>query len=256
MNPVRNFQNRHFYNNITLREKQRKISNGVNQAAEHFNNIARDYDYYKKKNWYYYAHLKNLYQEFIPPESRVLDIGCGTGDILVSLKPKYGLGIDISPEMIKVAQLKYEDKKNIEFLPGRIEELIDYLSSQNFDYIFLADVVEHLENVPKTIKTIGQFTKPHTQLIISMANPLWEPILLILEKLKLKIAEGPHRRISLKELELILAKNNFRILDKGYRLVLPAFLPFLSDFLNKSFYQIPFLKNLGLVIFLKCSKIV
>jgi len=44
--------------------------------------------------------------------------------------------------------------------------------------------------------------------------------------------------------------------DYDYRLILPVFLPFLSNFINQYFYRIPLLRNLGLVIFIKCSKIV
>ena len=227
----------------------------MSQIAGHFDKIAKEYDGYKKKNWYYYANLKKLYRDLIPPKSRILDIGCGTGDILVDLRPGYGLGIDISQEMIRVAQSKHKDKPNIKFLAGTVEQLISFFPPENFDYIYMADVIEHLEDVSSTVKSINRVAGFNTKVIISMANPLWEPILLILEKLKLKMTEGIHKRISLKELESLLVKNNFKILAKDYRLLLPASLPFLSDFVNKYFHRIPLLRSLGLIIFIKCSKI-
>ena len=92
----------------------------MNKITEHFDKIAKDYDYYKSKSWYYYENLKKLYRGLIPPEKALLDIGCATGDILISLKPRYGLGIDISPEMIKIAQYKHKEKQNIEFRAGKI----------------------------------------------------------------------------------------------------------------------------------------
>jgi len=228
----------------------------MNQVAKHFDQISRDYDYYKSRNWYYYDSLKRLYRDLIPAQSTVLDYGCGTGDILVNLEPQYGLGIDISQEMIRIAKAKYQKKENIEFLVGGMEELFQRLLSQNFDYIFMADVIEHLENVSSVIESINRIAKLNTQLIISMANPLWEPILTIVEKLKLKMPEGPHHRISLKELEPILLKNNFKITAQSYRLILPIFLPFFSNFINKYFYRIPFLRKCGLIIFIKCSKVI
>jgi len=227
----------------------------MSQIARHFDKVANKYDDYKKKNWYYYANLKKLYRDLIPPKSRVLDIGCGTGDILVDLKPSYGLGIDISQEMVRIAQSKYKDSPNIKFLAGAIEQLTSFLPLESFDYIYMADVIEHLEDVSSTVKDINRIAGFDTKLIISMANPLWEPMLLILEKLKLKMTEGVHKRISLKELESLLVKNNFKIMAKGYRLLLPVSLPFLSDFVNKYFHRIPLLRSLGLIIFIKCSKI-
>lgn len=226
----------------------------MNSSADHFDKFAKRYDYYKTKNWYYYDNLKKLYRELIPDNKKVLDIGCGTGDILASVNPQHGLGIDASQEMVRVAQKKYSDNKNLEFKWGVAENLADDLSAQNFDYIFMADLIEHLENVPKTIKKIGQISKSNTKTIISMANPLWEPILLILEKLNLKMAEGPHKRISIKELESILSENNFKILEKNYRLILPISIPLISDLINRYFYRIPILRNLGLIFFIKLSK--
>lgn len=84
-------------------------------AQQHFNAIAIDYDYWKKKNWYYHKKLKELYQSFIPAQSTVAKIGCGTGDILASLQPRKGLGIDISEEMITYAKKKYEDHHELTF---------------------------------------------------------------------------------------------------------------------------------------------
>lgn len=226
----------------------------MNKITEHFDKIAKDYDYYKSKNWYYYENLKKLYRSLIPFEKSLLDIGCATGDILISLKPRYGLGIDISPEMIKIAQHKHKEKKNIEFRAGIIEDFSRDLLSQNFDYIFMADVMDHLENVSSAIASINQISKPNTQFIISMANPFWAPILIIGGKLRLKMPEGPHQETSIKELESILLKNNFKIIEKNYRLILPVFLPFFSNFINNFFYRIPLLRNFGLVFFIKCSK--
>jgi len=227
----------------------------MNQISGHFDKIARDYDDYKEKNWYYYDNLKKLFINLIPPQKRVLDVGCGTGDILANLEPSYGLGIDISQEMIKIAQLKHKNKPNIKFLFGTIEKFIDSGFSQKFEYIYMADVIEHLKDVSSALKSVSRVADSNTEVIISMANPLWEPVLLILEKLKLKMAEGPHKRISFKKLESILIKNDFKIIDEGNRLLLPISVPFLSDFINKYFYHIPLLKNLGLIIFIKCSKI-
>ena len=228
----------------------------MDKVAGHFDTIARDYDYYKSKNWYYYENLKKLFRDLIPPGKALLDIGCGTGDILAGLNPQYGLGIDVSREMIEIARAKHNEKKNIEFRPGKIEDFSQEFSFKNFDYILMADVIEHLENVPSALENINQICELNTRLIISMVNPLWGPVLVILEKLKLKMPEGPHWQTSIKGLESALRKNNFKIIEKGYRLILPVYLPFLSNFINNFFHRTPFLRNLGLVYFIKCSKIV
>jgi SAM-dependent methyltransferase len=49
-----------------------------------------------------FFHEEDLrYLRFLIPEGlRVLEIGCGTGNVLAGLKPSFGLGVDFSPAMI------------------------------------------------------------------------------------------------------------------------------------------------------------
>lgn len=212
----------------------------MSEVSKHFNNIARDYDYWKKRNWYYYENLKRILKEFIPPQSRVLDVGCGTGDLLAALQPIYGVGIDISEEMIKVARQKHQSRGNLFFYQSGDEQ------QEKFDFIIVVDVVEHVENLEDFIKNLSKFCHEQSKIIILMANPLWEPLLLLLEKLELKMPEGPHKRTPFEKIKRIFEKNNFKIVEHGYRQLVPKRIYFFSDFVNRCFYKIPLIKNLGL----------
>ncbi len=226
----------------------------MSQVREHFNRLAADYDYYKRKNWYYYANLKKIIRSLVKPEGVVLDVGCGTGDILNSLVPNYGLGLDISPEMIKIAKSKYGKKSNLQFISTDVRELKKEALGRRFDYIIMTDVLEHLEDISSSLRKISELAGRETKIIISAANPFWEPFLVILEKIGLKMPEGPHQRISIKETENLLIKNNLKIIQKGHRLLLPYPIPIVSNFINKYFYKVPVLKGLAFVIFWVCGK--
>jgi len=84
-----------------------------NKILEHFDNIADKYGIYKEKNNYYYSQVKNLYGELIsyPNEHSIIEIGCGTGEILNCLNPCRGVGMDISTKMIEIARRKFKHKK-------------------------------------------------------------------------------------------------------------------------------------------------
>src|ERR1035438_9552720 len=75
-------------------------------VQNHFNSLAAEYETWKQKASYYYGYVMAGLQAIIPPGKRVLELGCGTGAILDSLKPSYGVGIDLSPEMVTVARQK------------------------------------------------------------------------------------------------------------------------------------------------------
>ena len=55
-----------------------------------------------------------LYEQKIPsPEARILELGCGTGRVLVPLSEKCGyiLGVDISEAMLSVCRQKLAEKE-------------------------------------------------------------------------------------------------------------------------------------------------
>jgi len=223
------------------------------KSRKHFDFIASDYDSYKRRNWYYYCTIKYLIRELIPnPENtRILEVGCGTGDILHFLNPKEGVGVDTSRNMIKNAREKYETCKNLRFIVGESEDVgVD----NRFDYILLVDVAEHLDNVTKVVERVKEVSDIGTRFILITPNPKWSLIMHILEKLRLKMPEGPHSWITLGELEDIVKKNDFVLVEKGHRFLMPIRISILSETINSLFYRIPLVEKLGLIQYLMVKK--
>src|SRR5258706_6729743 len=55
----------------------------------------------------YHRLLQGYFQFFIPPGTRVLELGCGLGDLLAIVKPSRGVGVDFSPKMIDLARQRH-----------------------------------------------------------------------------------------------------------------------------------------------------
>jgi len=201
----------------------------MSQVKDHFDDIAEEYDYFKKRNKFYYDNLKFLLKKIIPPNKIVLEIGCGTGDLLASVKPKIGYGIDISSKMIKIAKSKFKKNKHLHFSGSYATDF----KGKNLDYIFLSDVIEHLEEPEKMFKDVSQIMIDKTKLVITMANPIWEPALWVWEKLSWKMREGPHRRLKFNEIGKLLEIFNLKIETHDYFLLIPVKIPFFTDFANK-----------------------
>lgn len=177
----------------------------------HFDHIAQNYDRYKHSGNFYYEELKRAVTDCIPGNQRVLEIGCGTGTLLMLSRPKFGLGVDISPAMIKHAQTKYSQQTQVLF---KVHDIESTPLPKKFDYILLADVIEHLIDPQTAIKNITKSMLPASTLVLTMANPAWEQLLIILEKLHLKMPEGPHQRLKENELLHILNSNNLTAVSK------------------------------------------
>lgn len=192
----------------------------------HFENIAGVYDYWKRKNSYYYTLIKKFYREYIAPESSVIEFGCATGEILASCRAKRGVGIDIAEKLLEIAKNKYPQ---YEF---RIADAEDFFCSEEFDYVIMSDLIDHLWNIPKAIENAHAVLKPKGRLIITTINPLWNPILGLLEKLKLKMPEGQHCFVPNRFLEFLCQVKGFRIISRGALIFIPKKIPLVSDLFN------------------------
>ena len=85
---------------------------------KHFDNLSGSRNEWINKNSYFYRDDYAYMKFLVGKGQRILDLGCGTGQLLDALKPSYGLGVDLSANMVDIAQKKYP---NLEFIQGDIE---------------------------------------------------------------------------------------------------------------------------------------
>lgn len=103
-----------------------------------YDRIVTDYAQYRQVHPEVLRSLvKNL-----QPTSRVLEVGCGTGNYIVAIQELVGCscwGIDPSNEMLSMAGAR---SGQIHLQRGQAEDL-DFPSS-SFDFVFSADVIHHV----------------------------------------------------------------------------------------------------------------
>ena len=58
---------------------------------------------------HYQQLLHKQYAFWVPPGLRVLEVGCGLGDLLAAVKPARGVGVDFSPAMIALARERHPE---------------------------------------------------------------------------------------------------------------------------------------------------
>jgi len=206
-------------------------------VANHFDRIAEKFESYKRKNAYYYSQIEKFYQSIIPAGSRVLDIGCATGGFLSSLKPSYGVGIDLSQKMIEIARKKHP---NLSFL---VQDADTINLKEKFDYIVISNLLDFLPDIWLTFTNLKKYCHDDTKIIITSLNPLWEPILKLGAFLHLRTPDIQRNFITNNDLINILDLLNYRITEKGYRLFMPEYIPLISAILNRILPRLPVINN-------------
>ena len=155
---------------------------------------------------------------------QLLDIGCGSGCLLISclreLKKSIGIGLDISSDALAVSKINVKNYKLNKRVELHKESIFNFLTLKKFDLIlsnppYLSSAeydnleidVKNFE--PKTALKGGHDGTSHYKKIITFASmSLKKNGLLALEL-------GDQQFFKIKEM---LAENSFRVLDK-YRLI-------------------------------------
>lgn len=209
---------------------------------KYFDQVAPNRDKWKRKNRYYYSHLENFICFLVPENKRVVEIGCGTGDLLFKLNSSYGLGIDISENMIELARQKNSNPK-IEFKTGTVDD-VDGL----FDYIILSDLVGYLPDIEEFFRKLSQIMHPQSKVVITQYSQLWEPVLSLASKVGLRMPSSIVQNwISLEDINNFLRLTGLETVKSGKKLLLPKNIPLISKIINNYLINLWPLKKLALV---------
>jgi SAM-dependent methyltransferase len=209
-----------------------------------FDALAPDRDRWTARFPVYHREVTRLVRSLVPPHRSVLEIGCGTGDLLHALQPRRGLGLDLSPEMIAVARGKYPD---LEFA---VQDADSLSVEEGFDYIVLSDLVGHLDDIWSAFRALKRASHPGTRIIVTYYNYLWEPIVRLAEGLGIKARQAMQNWLPPQDLLNLATVTGFEALTQGHRLLCPARVPLLAALLNRVGPHIPGLRRLGLVHFI------
>ena len=100
-------------------------------------------------------------------EMDVLDVACGTGvmfDYYLQRNVASVTGIDIAPEMAKIAAEKYAEEQKVTVICGDVEE---YAFNRKFDRIVVYNAFPHFPYPKRLIKILAGLLKPEGRLTVA-----------------------------------------------------------------------------------------
>ena len=157
--------------------------------AEHLERIRAWYDAapteLKWTSLGYRSMLAHYYGLLIPPDSSVLEVGCGSGELLSRITAKRKVGLDLSEKQIEAARLHVPD---CEFHVQAAESL---KLDERFDCIIISDTLNFAADVQRILERLHAVSHPGTRLIVNYPSALWRPLFALARGLGLKASAPP-----------------------------------------------------------------
>ncbi len=136
-----------------------------------------------------------LIKRFGGTNARVLDLGCGNGNVSLQLAGVgfKVLGVDLSPETIAIAQARNVFSENLEFRVLPAEEIE---TLEPFDAVICSEVLEHLYDPASVMRVINKLLKPDGVVCVSVPNG-WGPRELLVTRPQQIILKSPIKKLYL-----------------------------------------------------------
>lgn len=208
------------------------------ERISHWDSLARQRDSWQGMGRWYHRRLREIYRFHVSPNQNVLEVGCAEGDLLASLQPARGVGIDFSEEMICRARQRHPA---LEFMVADAHDLSGLQGS--FDIVILSDLVNDLWDVQRVLEQLKKVCGPHTRVILNFYSRLWQIPLSLARTLNLASPNLYQNWLTREDIHALLRLADFEIIRGTQEILWPLPLGgFANRFLARiwPFYELAF----------------
>jgi SAM-dependent methyltransferase len=172
--------------------------------------------------------LAHYYNLIIPPFASVLEVGCGSGELLRLIRADRKVGIDVSAEQIALAR---------ERLPAgefyvQAGETMD-LPGSSFDYIIVSETTNLAADVQQMFQRIRSVAQTETRLVINCYSSLWRPLVWLATRLRLRIEQPESSWLAPDDVAALLHLSDWELIRTESRIICPIELFGLENLLNR-----------------------
>lgn len=189
------------------------------QIREHYDRLANRRDRWYRRNRRYHEYIERSLRRLIHAGQTVLELGCGTGNLLEALRPAAGYGVDLSPAMVEIAREKYPrfrfDVHDAEQLDG----------DRRVDVVVASDLIGELLDITAMLERVQALSSAETRLILTFHNPALEGLLRVGQRAGLTMPPARQNWIGPNDVIDLLELSDFTVEHRQAGLALPALLP-------------------------------
>lgn len=172
--------------------------------------------------------LAHYYNLLIPPSASVLEVGCGSGELLSLIRAKKKAGIDISAEQIALARDQVPDA---EFWVQAGETFA--LPGRTFDYILISETTNLAADVQQMFQRIRSAATADSRLLINSYSSLWRPLVWLATRLGLRSKQPESSWLGKEDVRALLHLSDWEFIRAECRIICPLELMGLERLLNR-----------------------
>lgn len=219
-------------------------------SKEYYIQNASTWKKYRTKRKYYWNSITNYINYFITPNASILDVGCGTGEMIAALNGSRKVGIDFCEPIVNQAII---DHPNVEFhcMDGQKITL-----TETFDVIVLSNLIGVVTDIEQLFVELQKVSHPRTKIIITYYNHLWEPIIKFAEWIGYKRKMPQQNWLSSVDISNLLYLSEFETYKSNRSMLIPFNIPIVSKFVNRFISKLPLINYFALNKFVFARPIV
>ncbi len=181
----------------------------------------------------YHRRLERVYRFLVPPGARVLEIGCGAGDLLAALAPAAGVGVDLSPEMVRLAAERHPGLRFLQADAHELPDLKGLAEGEPFDVVILSDLINDAWDVQRLLARLAPLTHRRTRVILNFYSRLWELPLAVGARLGLARPVLFQNWLTVADVKNLLRLAGFQPIRNWQEVLLPLPIPLLAPIANR-----------------------
>jgi SAM-dependent methyltransferase len=186
--------------------------------------------------------MSDIYRFLIPEGVRVLELGCGQGDLLAELRPKEGLGIDFSENAVTTARERHPE---LEFVVGDAHDPVD----GEYDFVVLSDLINDVWDVQTVLESALTACRADTRLVANFFNRGWQIPIGLARRLGLAHPILKQNWLSITDVRNLLELAGFEVVSVSGEILWPVRTPIVDALLNRYLVKIWPFNHLGLTHF-------
>jgi Glycosyl transferase family 2 len=185
---------------------------------------------------YYYALLRKYISLFVLDQNSVLEID-PTTPLLIASMPQGKVAFRNTADT---------DKSSYEFSRDKIVNLADVKMSKP-DYLVLGGLVHYERDVQGLLKQIRALCSADTRLIITYYSSLWRPLATLASTLGIRQKTTELNWLAHEDVANLLTLEDFELIRLEQKILIPFYLPIVSQTANRYIAPLPFFRNFCLL---------